>query len=68
VRDGSAERSRTRAVGTDVPPPYENALVVEFGLRGIAYEQQARFNVVYKRAKVGEYIPDLIVFDRVVAV
>ena len=46
--------------------PYENALVVEFGLRGIAYAQQARFNVVYKRVKVGEYVPDLIVFDKVV--
>ena len=46
--------------------PHENALVVEFGLRGIEYEQQARFNVVYKRVKVGEYIPDLIVFDRVI--
>ena len=46
--------------------PYENALVVEFGLRGIAYEQQSRFNVVYKRVKVGEYVPDLIVFDKVV--
>ena len=66
MRDGSAERSWTRAVGTDVPPPYENALVVEFGLRGIAYEQQARFNVVYKRVKVGEYIPDLIMFAKVV--
>lgn len=46
--------------------PYENALVVEFGLRGIAYAQQARFNVVYKRVKVGKYVPDLIVFDKVV--
>ena len=46
--------------------PHENTLVVEFGLRGIEYEQQARFNVVYKRVKVGEYIPDLIVFDRVI--
>ena len=46
--------------------PYENALVVEFGLRGIPYAQQARYDVVYKNVKVGEYIPDLIVFDKVV--
>ena len=40
--------------------PYENALVVEFGLRGIAVEPQARFPVSYKGAVAGEYIPDLI--------
>ena len=46
--------------------PYENALVVEFGLRGIPYRQQARFDVLYKGVHVGEYIPDLIAFDEVV--
>ncbi len=46
--------------------PYENALVVEFGLKGIPHKQQARFPVVYKTVQVGEYIPDLIAFDQVV--
>jgi len=46
--------------------PYENALVVEFELRGIPFKQQPRFDVIYKNVKVGEYIPDLIAFDRVV--
>ena len=46
--------------------PYENALVVELGLQGIAYRQQPRFDVIYKTVKVGEYIPDLIVFDSIV--
>ncbi len=46
--------------------PYENALVVEFGLRGIPYKQQPRFDVFYKGVKVGDYIPDLIVFDKIV--
>lgn len=46
--------------------PYENALVVEFCLCGIPFKQQPRFNVLYKSVKVGEYIPDLIVFDQVV--
>jgi len=46
--------------------PYENALVVEFDLQGIPYRQQPRFEVVYKQVKVGEYVPDLICFDRVV--
>ena len=46
--------------------PYENALVVEFGLRNIQALQQQRFDVLYKNKKVGDYIPDLIVFDKVV--
>ncbi len=46
--------------------PYENALVVEFGLRGIPCAQQSRYDVLYKAVKVGEYIPDLIAFASVV--
>lgn len=46
--------------------PYENSLCVEFGLRGIPWHQQPRYDVVYKTVKVGEYVPDLIVFDLVV--
>lgn len=46
--------------------PYENALVVEFGLRGIPFNQQPRFDIIYKGVKVGDYIPDLIAFDKVV--
>jgi GxxExxY protein len=46
--------------------PYENALVVEFGLRAIRCEQQRRYDVFYKTVKVGEYIPDLIACGSVV--
>ena len=46
--------------------PYENALVGEFGLNRIPFKQQPRFNVIYKSVQVGEYFPDLIVFDRIV--
>lgn len=46
--------------------PYENAMVVEFGLRAIPFVQQPRFDVTYKGVRVGEFIPDLIVFDGVV--
>jgi GxxExxY protein len=46
--------------------PYENALVVEFGLRGVSQLQQPRYDVLYKTVKVGEYVPDLIVFNAVV--
>ncbi len=46
--------------------PYENALVHEFGLRGIPYVQQPRFPVNYKGRIVGEFVPDLIAFQAVV--
>ncbi|MFH0909408.1 MAG: GxxExxY protein [bacterium] len=46
--------------------PYENALVVEFGLRHMPFRQQARYDVLYKGVTVGEYTPDLILYDKVV--
>ncbi len=46
--------------------PYENALVVEFGIRKILIQQQANFDVLYKGHKVGLFIPDLIAFGSVV--
>ena len=46
--------------------PYENALMVEFGLKGLACDQQRNFPVTYKGVKVGEYIPDMIVEAAVV--
>lgn len=46
--------------------PYENALVVEFGIRKIPWEQQKRFDLVYKERKVGDFIPDLIVFEKII--
>ncbi len=46
--------------------PYENALVIELGLRSIPCEQQRRYDVLYKTVKVGEYVPDLIAFGNVV--
>ena len=45
---------------------YENSLVVEFKRRGIAFDQQRRFEVLYKGEFVGEFIPDLIVYGNVV--
>ena len=45
---------------------YENALVVEFGIKNIPVQQQTQFPVLYKTVEVGAYIPDLICFDSVV--
>ena len=46
--------------------PYENALVVEFRLRGIPCLQQKLFDIIYKEEKVGDYIPDLIAYEKIV--
>jgi GxxExxY protein len=46
--------------------PYENALVVEFGLRQIPFRQQPNYDVLYKGHKVGLFVPDLIAYDAVV--
>src|SRR5271169_3920896 len=44
---------------------YENSLVVEFKRKSIAFDQQRRFEVLYKGEHVGEFIPDLIAFGKV---
>ena len=45
---------------------YENALVVEFKLQGITFDQQKRFPVIYKGTQVGEFVPDLIAFGLII--
>ncbi|MFZ3375884.1 MAG: GxxExxY protein [Chthoniobacterales bacterium] len=49
-----------------IEKPYENALVVEFGLRKIPFRQQPSFDVLYKGHKIGLFVPDLIAFDYVI--
>ena len=46
--------------------PYENSLVVEFGLQNIPVSQQPPFPIIYKDVDVGIYVPDLICFNAVV--
>ena len=49
-----------------VEKPYENALVVEFGLRQIPFRQQPAFDVLYKGQKVGTFVQDLIAFNSII--
>ena len=46
--------------------PYENSLAVEFPHRGIAFEQQRPFPVVWRETQVGEFVPDLIAYGKIV--
>ena len=45
---------------------YERGLIVEFGIREIPYQQQARFPVLYKGVEIDKFIPDLIVFEKII--
>ncbi|MFP4069823.1 MAG: GxxExxY protein [Opitutales bacterium] len=45
---------------------YENALVVELGLRDIPYSQQSEYPVLYKTIQVGKFVPDLITHEKIV--
>jgi len=45
---------------------YENCLWVEFRLRGIPFTQQERHQVLYKGELVGEYVPDLVVQQKLI--
>jgi GxxExxY protein len=49
-----------------VERPYENALVVEFLVRKIPFQQQPSFDVLYKGHKIGLFVPDLIAFNSLV--
>jgi len=49
-----------------IEKPYENAVVVEFGLRNIPFRQQPAFDILYKGHKIGLFVPDLIAFDSIV--
>ena len=46
--------------------PYENAMVVEFGLRNVPFSQQPSFPISYKDVEVGTFIPDLITHNQIV--
>ncbi len=46
--------------------PYENALVRERLIRGHPVHQQRHFEICYKGHVVGDFVPDLIVDDRVI--
>jgi GxxExxY protein len=45
---------------------YENGLAVAFKLAGIPFDQQRRFPVLYKGHQIGEFVPDLLVFNSVI--
>lgn len=45
---------------------YENALIAEFESKNIPFSQQQRFSIQYLNKVVGEFIPDMLVFNRII--
>lgn len=45
---------------------YENALMVELGLRGIKAEQQHGIDVLYKGIVVGQYAADVLAASKII--
>ncbi|HLH52321.1 MAG TPA: GxxExxY protein [Verrucomicrobiae bacterium] len=45
---------------------YENSLTVAFRQKGIHYDQQCSFPVLFRGELVGEFIPDLLAFNAVI--
>ena len=46
--------------------PYENALAIELDERGIAFEQQPSYSIVYHGKPVGFCVPDFVIGNEVV--
>jgi GxxExxY protein len=46
--------------------PYERALAVELGLRGLSFEQQTPFEIIYKTVNVGRFTADLVVLGKII--
>jgi GxxExxY protein len=65
ILDAAVEVHRVLGHGLN-EKPYENALVREFDLRGIAHDQQPRYPVDYKGVCVGEFIPDPVVLGIII--
>lgn len=65
ILDSAVEVHRVLGHGL-LEKPYENALVREFEIRNILFVQQPRYPVIYKERRVGEFIPDLVVFGSIV--
>ena len=45
---------------------YENAMAVAFQKRHLKYSQQCQYNIAYEGQKVGVFIPDFVVEDKII--
>jgi GxxExxY protein len=45
---------------------YENALCIEFDEMAIPYERQKRLSIYYKGRNIGDFIPDIVVDNKII--
>lgn len=45
---------------------YENAIAVAFDRKGILYNKQKEYEVLYEEVSVGRYVPDFVVNDTII--
>ena len=45
---------------------YENALCIEFDEMGIPYERQRHLSIYYKGKNIGDFIPDIVVDNKII--
>jgi GxxExxY protein len=64
---GAAMEVHSNLHGGLLEPPYQDALEIEFGLRGIPFVREAMQPIYYKGTKLrSSYRPDFICFDGIV--
>ena len=45
---------------------YQNSMIIELTSKGYQVESQKKLNVFFKKQKVGEYVPELIVNEKII--
>ncbi len=45
---------------------YENALCIEFDEMGIPYERQKHLSIYYKGQNIGDFVPDILVDNKII--
>ena len=45
---------------------YENALCIELDERGIPYERQKHLSIYYKGRNIGDFVPDIVVDNKII--
>lgn len=45
---------------------YENAICIEFDELGVPYERQKRLCIFYKGKNIGDFVPDIVVDNKII--
>ncbi|RJP46802.1 MAG: GxxExxY protein [Armatimonadetes bacterium] len=45
---------------------YQKALAIEFKKQNILFDEEPRLNIIYDNVKVGTYIPDFLLYNKII--